>query len=88
MNLLTRLVLEDLIKMELSMMKVSLEVDMDPHLGLEKIQPQPYFIILRIMGLPEQKYDRVGWLMMKVYDGELTITEAIDHLEKERELIV
>lgn len=89
MNALTKSIIEDLIRMDLSLSKMALETHQEIEKELDFIEPKPADIILKILGLNnENYYDYVCSILLDVYDGELTIYEAIDRLEQERELLV
>lgn len=88
MNLLTKTVLEDLIKMDLSLSKMTFETHTEIEKELDYIAPKPAEIILKIMGLNhENYYNFVTNMLDDVYEEKLTISEAIDKLEQERELV-
>lgn len=82
MNLLTRSVLEDLIKMDVQLYTISLETHPEIEKDLDQIKPAE--IIAKITGVD---CDVVSNLLFNVYHKELNITEAINLLEKERELV-
>jgi hypothetical protein len=91
MNLLTRSVLEDLIKMDVALSKAMLDTHKELDSVLDKILHGhlPADIIMKIMGLNSDDHGiSVGEILIDVYEGKITITEAIDELEKERELSV
>jgi hypothetical protein len=82
MNLLTRTVIEDLIRMDVKLSIMTLETHTEIEKDLDDIKPAE--IVARITGVD---YDTVSQLLFAVYHKELTISEAIDQLVKEKELV-
>lgn len=88
MNLLTRTVLEDLIKMEVSLREIVRGNKIEFGVLIDTIEPQPDAIILKVLGLDETYNDFLFKLLNDVYDEKLTVTEVIDQLEQERNLVM
>ena len=87
MNELTRSVLENLIKMEISLHKITVDNEMEIGWLLTQIDPQPTSIILKITGLNDGYERFVMDLIEATYKDELTIAEAIEMLGRECQLL-
>lgn len=87
MNKLTRSVLENLIKMEISLHKITANSEQEIGWILTQIDPQPTSIILKVTGLNEGYEVFVMELLEATYKEEITITEAIEMLERECQLL-
>lgn len=86
MNNLTRSVLEDLIKMEISLHKITANNEQKIGCILTQIDPEPTSIILKVTGLNEGYEVFVMDLLEATYKEEITIVEAIEMLELECQL--
>lgn len=88
MNLLTRSVLEDLIKMDTYLCEITTEnIKKTGQFSTHNMNPHPAFIIAKIMGLTSDEYDEfISELLEAVHLKKITITEAIDQLAQARQL--
>ncbi|MCM3653466.1 hypothetical protein [Metabacillus litoralis] len=82
---LTRSVVEDLFKQRVSIMKLIHEEDVFERDILNKVEPDAVEIILKITRLSEAYHDTIWNFCCEIYEGNMTISEAIDYLEKEQQ---
>lgn len=79
--------MEDLIKMEISLYKITDNNEQEIGSILTQIDPQPTSIILKVTGLNEGYQVFVMDLLEATYKEEITIVEAMEMLERECQLI-